>query len=201
MIDSFRGRYHFLSNFYPLIVEFRGKSHSSVEAAFQSEKCRFTNKKYNVMKTLNCGGVRSIERNNRMDWEKRKVKTMELILRSKFNIPKLKKLLKKTYKHKIVNVNCWHDVFWGVCMCSKHRGTGQNMLGWLLMKIRNDLLKGTKTDKINSPYETLTYLSKTIVNDNLNFPVFSNSLNSNEALQCEFCEYFEEAINFHPLQF
>lgn len=125
MINSFRGKYHFLSNFYPLIVELRGKTYSSVEHAFQSEKYRFTCMKRNE-RSSNCADARTIGSYKRLkkNWEEIKVNRMERILRSKFNIPKLRKLLKKTRKNKIVNTNCWHDVFWGVCTCSKHRGTG-----------------------------------------------------------------------------
>ena len=37
-IDDFRGKYFFLSNFYPCPVEYEGKTYQSSEAAFQAAK-------------------------------------------------------------------------------------------------------------------------------------------------------------------
>ncbi len=37
----------------------------------------------------------------------------------------------------IVEKNYWHDNFWGSCTCDKCGDTGKNMLGKMLMAIRN----------------------------------------------------------------
>lgn len=38
-IDSFRGDYDFLSNFYACMIEYKGVWYQSAEAAFQAQKC------------------------------------------------------------------------------------------------------------------------------------------------------------------
>ena len=39
VIDSFKGEYHFLSNFYQCDFEFEGLNYHTAEAAFQAQKC------------------------------------------------------------------------------------------------------------------------------------------------------------------
>ena len=60
---------------------------------------------------------------------------METGLRQKFNDPRLKELLIQTGQQALVEGNWWGDRFWGVC-----KGTGENHLGQLLMKIRRDFV-------------------------------------------------------------
>ena len=38
LINSFRGKYFFLSNFYPCQINYKGKTYQSTEAAFQAQK-------------------------------------------------------------------------------------------------------------------------------------------------------------------
>lgn len=33
----------------------------------------------------------------------------------------------------------WHDAFGGVCHCNKHKDVGQNILGKILMEVRNNV--------------------------------------------------------------
>lgn len=71
------------------------------------------------------------------DWDDaKKTELMGKILKKKFNKLKLKKMLLETGKAEIIYINYWHDTFWGVCVCSTHKRTGQNILGGLLAKIR-----------------------------------------------------------------
>ena len=65
-IDSFRGKYYFLSNFYPAEVTYRGITYKNNEAAFQSMKCpsearKFANLSASEAKSL---GRRIIESNH-----------------------------------------------------------------------------------------------------------------------------------------
>ena len=59
---------------------------------------------------------------------------MERILRVKFSSPDLKEKLLSTGDRYLVEGNSWGDVYWGVC-----GGKGINMLGKLLMQIREEL--------------------------------------------------------------
>jgi predicted NAD-dependent protein-ADP-ribosyltransferase YbiA (DUF1768 family) len=57
---------------------------------------------------------------------------MEQLLRQKFAGPRAF-LLAATSPAELIEGNTWHDTFWGVC-----DGIGENNLGRLLMKIRDD---------------------------------------------------------------
>jgi len=60
---------------------------------------------------------------------------METLLREKFSKdPELRAKLLNTGTSKLVEGNTWGDRFWGVC-----RGQGENNLGRLLMKVREEL--------------------------------------------------------------
>lgn len=70
----------------------------------------------------------------RLDWEKVKLTIMEDLLRQKFAWKELKEKLLSTGDEELVEGNTWSDTFWGVC-----NGKGENHLGKLLMKIREEL--------------------------------------------------------------
>ena len=56
------------------------------------------------------------------------------LLKTKFKNPELRALLRGTGDAPLIEGNTWGDTFWGVC------GTkGSNVLGQLLMKLRNNL--------------------------------------------------------------
>ena len=77
---------------------------------------------------------------------------MEGLLRKKFSDPSLKNLLDNTKGIELVEGNTWKDTFWGV-----YNGNGKNMLGKLLMKIR---------DTINNQNYIVNLLDR--INQNLN---------------------------------
>ena len=52
----------------------------------------------------------------------------------KFNIPELKQKLLETGNTELVEGNTWGDTFWGV-----YNVEGENILGRLLMKVREEL--------------------------------------------------------------
>lgn len=77
----------------------------------------------------------------RPNWEREKVGVMEQILRAKFRNQKMKQLLDDTKGFELIEENGWHDIFWGKCNCQNHKSTGSNILGELLMLIRdNDVI-------------------------------------------------------------
>jgi ribA/ribD-fused uncharacterized protein len=73
----------------------------------------------------------------RPDWENIKLEVMEYALRYKFapGTSWHEKLMQE--KGEIVEVNHWHDNFWGSCTCSRCQDRGKNYLGRILMKIRD----------------------------------------------------------------
>jgi len=131
----FRGDYAFLSNFYAASFRWECRRWPTVEHAYQAAK----NLKYADL-ILECetpgeakrlGGQLSL----REDWEEIKVHVMLSLLRAKFYYnPELAERLKGIEEY-IQEDNTWGDTFWGVC-----EGVGENMLGRLLMRVRQELL-------------------------------------------------------------
>ena len=139
-ITDFSGEYEFLSNFYEVSVEYNGLTYGSTEAAFQAQKCmtdeeRIAFTKYGPGKSKSEGKRVKL----RPDWEDVKVGIMEDIIRAKFTQhEELARRLLDTGEKILVEGNDWGDVFWGV---DTRTGEGENHLGKILMKIRNELIK------------------------------------------------------------
>jgi len=52
----------------------------------------------------------------------------------------LLKLLIATKPHDLIEGNYWHDNIWGDCLCSRCKNIkGQNLLGKILMEVREEL--------------------------------------------------------------
>jgi ribA/ribD-fused uncharacterized protein len=74
----------------------------------------------------------------RKNWNQIREEVMETGLRAKFQQnPELKKRLIDTGDVNLIEGNTWGDTFWG-----EVDGKGQNKLGKLLMKIRDELMEG-----------------------------------------------------------
>jgi ribA/ribD-fused uncharacterized protein len=74
----------------------------------------------------------------RKNWNQIREEVMETGLRAKFQQnPELKKKLLETKDADLIEGNTWGDTFWG-----QVDGKGENNLGKLLMKIRDELMKG-----------------------------------------------------------
>lgn len=76
--------------------------------------------------------------NLRPDWEEVKDDVMYTVCKAKFlqNPGLLKKLL-DTGDAELIEGNTWNDQIWGVC-----NGSGENRLGKILMRIRDEAAKG-----------------------------------------------------------
>lgn len=140
MISSFRGRNYFLSNCYPSKIVYDGEAYASAEHAFQAAKCAKSDDKEIIRSLKDPKTVKKVGRKAevRADWESERDVVMEAIIRVKFQSSKLKYFLMKTKPQHIVVKNYWHDVHWGVCSCSKHKFQGKNILGNILIKIRDE---------------------------------------------------------------
>ena len=151
-INSFRGRFVFLSNFYPCKIEHKGITYPSVEHYYVALKVtgmQFIDGVYYtapdfrelVARILDAGDVKKLGRRVkvRSDWDDRKLDFMEWGIREKFKDPNLSEMLLSTGDLELIEGNDWHDVWWGQCSCPKCRGGGQNYLGRILMKVREEL--------------------------------------------------------------
>ena len=136
--------YTFLSNFYEAPLTYRGLSYGSAEAAFQAQKCLTEEEKlpFTEARPGKCKGMgRRVKL--RPDWEQVKVGLMEEIVRAKFTQNEaLKRLLLAAGSKRLVEGNTWGDTFWGVDLRS---GRGENHLGVILMRVRDELAKEEMT--------------------------------------------------------
>ena len=139
-IDSFRGKYYFLSNFYPAEVIYKGLTFQNNEAAFQAQKTLNLEEK-TAFSDLDPRTAKHRGRHVRLrsDWEKVKDGIMEDIVRAKFTQnPKLGEQLISTGSAELIEGNTWNDRYWGV---DARSGAGKNHLGKILMKVRSELQK------------------------------------------------------------
>ena len=132
-IESFQGKHRFLSNFWPARVKLDDVEYPTVENAYQAAK---TLSGRHVFLSCRAGDAKRLGRGVtlRPDWEAVKVETMRGLLRQKFAAEPLRSMLIETGDARLVEGNTWGDRFWGVC-----GGAGQNMLGHLLMSVRDEL--------------------------------------------------------------
>ena len=72
----------------------------------------------------------------RPDWEEAKVAVMFAAQAHRYRpgTEMLERLV--ATEGEIVEWNTWHDQTWGKCTCSRCRGEGENLLGFILMEIR-----------------------------------------------------------------
>lgn len=141
MIKEFQGQYRWLSNFAPINIKLGNKTYASVEHAYMSMKSTsIVWKDFCAQPAVSAGQVKreSKKITLRDDWEDIKLRVMEDLLRIKFNNPEYKDLLLATGNQNIQEGNYWNDKFFGICLKT---GIGENHLGRLIMKIRDELLK------------------------------------------------------------
>ena len=138
VIDKFEGEYKFLSNFYP-------GDHRALELKYQVSKIRISSKESHewaakIWKCKTPKEARTIGKHKlpkklmKHDFDEKKTIIMFELLKEKFSDNKLKKKLLATGHAKLIEGNWWGDTFWGVC-----KGEGKNMLGRLLMVVREEL--------------------------------------------------------------
>ncbi len=137
-IHSFDGEYSFLSNFFESTIKYHGLFFATNEHAFQAEKTHIVMQIKDIQNASTPGKAKRLGRKAtlREDWEDIKLHAMEDICRIKFTSnDALARLLVNTGDAILVEGNNWNDKFWGQCPV----GFGQNNLGLILMKIREEL--------------------------------------------------------------
>lgn len=136
-IDSFKGEYRFLSNFFESPITYRGQVYPTVEHAYQAQKTRSKPERAKIALLVTPGKAKwagkRLELRER--WATLRFSIMLKLIRLKFSPGSvLAKKLLKTGKAELVEGNYWNDTIWGVC-----RGKGENRLGKILMKVRSEL--------------------------------------------------------------
>lgn len=136
-IERFNGDFEFLSNMYLCDIEYEGVSFNSVEQAYQYHKTTSPKEKMNILRCNQPKKTKVLAKKFkyvREDWLKFRLGLMYQLLKLKFEIPELRDALLLTNGYELVEGNWWGDHYWGVC-----DGVGENNLGKLLMKVRNEL--------------------------------------------------------------
>lgn len=141
-IDRFKGKYEFLSNFYPAVIEVDGISYPTVEHAFVAMKTQDKNIRKQIADLRTPAEAKKFGKtiDLRTDWNDVRVAVMRNLLIKKFSNPNLRSRLKNTEGYDLIEGNTWHDNFWGRCFCDKCISViGKNMLGNLLMEVRKEI--------------------------------------------------------------
>jgi ribA/ribD-fused uncharacterized protein len=140
--------YGFLSNLHPCNVVFEGKAFSSAEAAFQYGKpsdMMVAEWLVSAPKPRFCALAAHalLPYDVKPEWPSTKVTRMKYVLRAKFGQHKeLRDNLLGTGKAKLIEGSPT-DEFWGV----GKSGEGKNLLGKLLMEIRQELREAVEEDR------------------------------------------------------
>jgi ribA/ribD-fused uncharacterized protein len=136
LIDSFRGEYRFLSNFWPVEVVFDDVVYASVEHGYQAAKTLSPMHRAYVRQAETPGEAKRRGRKvaMRQDWEQVKLVVMLDLVRQKFKDPVLREMLLATGNEHLAEGNNWQDRFWGTV-----DGVGKNHLGRILMQVREEV--------------------------------------------------------------
>lgn len=136
-IAAFNGEFRWLSNFWPVpITRAGGITYPSSEHAYVAAKTVNLELRRTVAALPTAVDAKSFGHkiSLRSDWEQVKDSEMLSILRIKFLNPVLREKMINIGHAQLVEGNTWGDTYWGVC-----NGKGQNMLGKLLMQVRDEI--------------------------------------------------------------
>ena len=136
MITTFKGEHGWLSNFAPCEVLLDLEFYPNVEAAYQASKTVDKQQRKAIREAKTPGDAKRLGKQValRPDWEQIKIMIMYDLLCQKFHSPGYAAKLLGTGSELLIEGNTWGDTFWGQC-----GGRGFNILGQLIMIIRNDM--------------------------------------------------------------
>ena len=160
MIDRFWEQYRWLSNFWEVEIKFDGITYPSVEHYYvamkvdEPQKITIKVDKEDVEVYMDVQQIREYiseletsskaktfgkeQIKQRKDWEDLKISIMKYGLEQKYNQEPFRTKLIETGDEYIQEGNTWKDTFWGVDLDT---GEGKNVLGKMIMKIRENLIK------------------------------------------------------------
>ena len=153
MIDSFRGKYRFLSNFYILEypIFWRGINYPSSEHFYQAMKTTDHDERLLISQAKSPGiakkmcspeGYKGFKIKLRDNWDiiKDPVMSIGVLIKFTMNIG-LGNMLINTHGQVLIEGNKWCDNYWGDCQCVKCvKHPGLNKLGRILMNTRDQII-------------------------------------------------------------
>jgi len=135
---------HWFSNFVPFDDPMRvwGTEYVTPEHYYQAMKAENFVDRNKIAAAETPGKAKRLGNKVKLreNWDEQKLLFMKIALNYKFTKDTThgKQLIKSIGS--IVETNTWHDNYWGDCTCQKCENIiGQNMLGKLLMEIREEL--------------------------------------------------------------
>lgn len=133
VIDSFTGKYEFLSNFYIAPRSYEGVLYPTAEHLYQSLKTTDADlrRAFGILRSPQAAKALGRKVPLRPDWNEYRIEAMTMCLALKFSFDDLGTRLVGTGAATLIEGNTWNDTFWGVC-----NGVGENHLGLLLMERR-----------------------------------------------------------------
>lgn len=142
-IVKFMKEFRFLSNMYPVEIEYQGVKYGSTEAAYQAAKCVNPGDKLRIS---HMSGPESKKAGRaiqmREDWDDVKYDIMKELCTIKFTQnEEMKQKLLATEGYELIEGNWWHDYYWGKDLETE---VGENKLGEILMNIRDNIFVDKK---------------------------------------------------------
>ncbi len=141
-IDRFSGSSAFLNNFYPSSFTFAGIDYATNEHFFNAHKTVNLDERLFIAQAPTPAEAKKRGRRVQLrpGWDTViRYVVMALGLSLKFADPALRFQLLETGNAQLVEGTTWHDTHWGICVCRRHAGQGQNHLGRMLMELRTQL--------------------------------------------------------------
>jgi len=141
-IQGFIGAFEFLSNFYKSSFVYDSRTWRTVEHAYQAFKSEDHDVQEGIRELLSPGKAKRAGKEvvMRDDFEEHKDHLMWMLVFQKFSQNKaLRTALLDTGECEIIEVNDWHDQYWGACyctLCEDFDKPNQNRLGMTLMNVR-----------------------------------------------------------------
>jgi ribA/ribD-fused uncharacterized protein len=138
-IQSFTGKYGWLSNFEACVITYTGVMYATTEHAYQAQKTRDPMWHAKIASAVGPRQAKFYGRQcpMRPDWDKIKDGVMLDVTRLKYAHRAYREALLNTGDVEIIEGNYWNDTYWGVC-----NGVGQNKLGKIIMHVRDELRSG-----------------------------------------------------------
>ena len=137
-ITEFQGEFRWLSNFFPVQIEYEGLTYPSVEHAYQAGKLiNIEDRK--LFLVMSAGQAKRTWKKYQSYnlTEEFRLNLMYQLLSIKFNQEPFKSLLITTGDCYIQEGNRFGDMFFGYCLKTNQ---GKNHLGQMIMNIREKLL-------------------------------------------------------------
>lgn len=149
MINSFYGRWAFLSNPYPSPLVMGGITYPTAEHAYHAHKSDRRVDRYIIAEAATAMKAKKLGRALDLpsDWQEvRRYQVMRAVLWAKFTHHRQRtEALLATGDAVLIEGQSvgdrWHDQHWGDCYCGrpKCRAPGANHLGFMLMELRHRL--------------------------------------------------------------